>query len=188
MANWRSKFVFLSLLIFVGALNAHSSVSLKHSAGTLSAGGVFTFPVEWDPVHNASLFVNLTPEVGFFLSDNFELILKGRLTTLIHNARLELGIKESHWRWGLGLGFLYLFDVPWPVIPFLGFSAGYEMAAFALSTIGMDFDIPVGVLVPLNEHVALNFGITTRVSLVAQLKIFDKLRIEPGCFGITAFF
>lgn len=180
----------LSLLIigfFLALPLKADRIILKRSAGTMSAGGMVSFPIEWDPAHKTFFTLNLAPEFGIFLFDGFQLLLKPQLKTSFSSQWLALGA-ESRWRWGLGLGFEYLFEVHWPVVPFVGFNVNYEMAGANLSTARMGLEIPAGILLPLNENVALTFGLSAKVLLIAQLKILDKLRFEPGMLGVKVFF
>lgn len=154
----------------------------------MSAGGAFTFPIEWDPVRQASIAVNLSPEFGIFLFDGFELLFQTHLKSSIYHDRLRYGSRSSLLHWGVGSKILYQFKVEWPVIPFVGLGLSYEMAKFDITTAGMVIDVPAGILVPLNEHVALTVGVSSQVVLIGQLKIFDKIRFEPGCLGVKAYF
>lgn len=182
------SFIFVAWSLLLYPTTAHATIALKNSKGTMSGGGEFTFPIEWDPVRQASISMHLSPEFGIFLFEGFELLFQTHLKTSIFNDRLKFGTRGSLWHWGVGSKILYQFKVEWPVIPFVGFGLNYEMAKFDITTAGMVIDIPAGILVPLNEHVALTVGVSSQVVLIGQLKIFDKLRFEPGCLGIKAFF
>ncbi len=180
--------VFLILGILHVATPLSAEIVLKNSAGTMTASGQVTFPIEWDPVRQTTIIANISPQFGIFLFKGFELAFQARLKGNILNERLDYGGPSSSWYWGIGSSFIYQFDVDWPVIPYLGFGFSYEMAKSDITTANVMTDIPAGVLVPLNEYLALSFGISLQTSLVGQLKIFDKVRFEPGCFGLKAFF
>jgi len=181
-----------ALLIFVITYslttNAAPREELKLTKGTMSAGGVVSFPIEWDPVRKASFSFNLAPEFGIFLTDNFQLLARAHLRNSFFGDGLQLGARDALWHWGLGLGFEYMFNYNWPVIPFVGFGFDIGMSKLILASASAQVSLPIGILVPLNSHVALSFGISTRAHIVASLKVLERISFEPGCFGIRAFF
>lgn len=181
-----------ALLIFIIATSlttiASAREELNLSKGTMSAGGIISFPIEWDPVRKASFSLNLSPEFGIFLADNFQLLARAHLKTAFFGNGLKLGARDALWHWGLGLGGEYMFNYGWPVVPFVGFGFDMGMSKLIVTTATAQISLPVGILVPLNKHVALSFGVATRVSLIAQLKVLERVSFEPGCLGIRAFF
>jgi hypothetical protein len=158
------------------------------SKGTMSAGGSFSFPIDWDPVRKTTFSINCAPQFGYFVTDGLELRLNAQLKTPLLDEGIALGTRSSRWLWGFGMGLQYIFDMPWPVLPFVGFDLGFEMAKLYLMTWRANIDIPFGILLPLNKSIALSFGINTRIALIARLQLFDRLRIEPGCLGIKVVF
>lgn len=179
---------FITWLSAALTVNAHEYIKLEHSKGTMSAGGIFSFPIEWDPVRKTAFLFNLSPEFGIFLSNNFQLLTRAHLKSAFYTNGLQYGARDSLWHWGIGLGAKYFFPVKWPVIPFvaLGFDVGISKLNLTTTTGNIDF--PLGVLVPVNEVVAFSFGISTSVFLVARRKVLDRIRFEPGCLGVIAFF
>ena len=180
--------VFISVLVFATPSKAYSATALKQNKGTMSAGGFLTLPIEWDPVRGTSLLINFSPQFGISLFDGFELHANAILKSPILSQTSMFGDRSSQWFWGLGLGIKYSFDTSWPVIPYVGFDLNYSMAKLIATTASTSIELPIGIMVPLNRHVALTFGVKTSVMIVAQIKVFDKLRFEPGYLGINAYF
>jgi hypothetical protein len=181
-------FVLITSFSLAQPTMAAERIALRQTKGVMTAGGFLSFPLEWDPVRGASFLVNLAPEFGIFLLDGFLLHSRVILKTPLLSQSSLFGDRNSQWFWGFGLGIKYSFNTTWPVIPYIGFDLNYSMAKLIITTASASIDIPAGIMVPLNEHVALSFGLKTSVLLVAQLKVFDRIRFEPGYLGINVFF
>jgi len=181
-----------ALLIFTILYSLSTNVAareeLKLSKGTMSAGGVVSFPIEWDPVRKTSFSFNIAPEFGIFLTEGFQILARAHVKNSFNADGLQLGGRDDRFHWGLGLGAEYFFNYNWPVIPFVGLSFDIGMSKLILATANAQVSLPIGILVPLSSSVALSFGISTRAHLVASLKVLERLSFEPGCLGIRAFF
>ncbi|USN50753.1 MAG: hypothetical protein H6731_10940 [Myxococcales bacterium] len=186
----RIKLLLVPLLCCFSLCSWASDIrtKLNIAQGSLSLGGLVSIPIEWDPVRQTSLLLNIFPHFGIFVTDNIELLFEPHLKTPFFNYRLKFGEREALWHWGLGTKFHYYFSPDWSVIPVLGFGIKYEMAQSDITTAHMLIEIPFALLLPLNEHIALSFGMSTQISIVGQYKIFDGLRFEPGFFGVRAYF
>lgn len=180
----------LLIFSFVYSFTASAALreELKISKGTMSAGGTLSFPIEWDPVRKASFSFNIAPEFGIFLTKDFQLLARAHLKNSFFADGLKRGERDSCWQWGLGLGFEYLFNYNWPVIPFVGFGFDMGMSKLIVTTATAQLSLPVGILVPLSSSVALSFGISTRAQIVASLKVLERMIFEPGYLGVRAYF
>lgn len=171
----------------MGLIAPAAFASLDTPCGTMSFGGSISVPIEWDPARGATVSANFQPQMGLFLSENWELVTSLKVKTP-EFGKLVYGSRNQYWRWGFSAGANYLFTTQWPVRPFIGLAFGFEIANIAPSTANAAFDVPLGILVPLSDKVALQIGINTQIQLVGAPNVFHRLKIDTGYFGVRAFF
>jgi hypothetical protein len=160
---------------------------MKPAAGTWHVGGSATididtvFPSSGDSVSGFKLA--LQPSGGYFVADN--LMVAGEL-------RYEKGFGDlydlSDSTFGLGVGARYYLETG-SFISHFGALVGMSFTFPESGSTTKWFTIvaPVGVLVPMNAHVAVDLGL--RASYVVSLdNEGSKLSIPVGCLGIQAFF
>ncbi len=177
---------FASALALVVAL-APAADALQLTKGTMQLGGAATFDIDMTMPEvgdgETGFRLNVLPSVGYFLMDNLELVGTA----------------------GLGMGFGDLYD---PSSTLVGFGVGAKyympvsnMFMYFGAQVGMGFimpdqgdtlknlviSIPIGLLFPLNEHVAMDFGtmITYNMGMDDQ---GSSLNVPIGYLGVQAFF
>lgn len=161
---------------------------LQTTAGTMKLGGSGTFDIDMtipDQGDSKTGYkLNLTPSFGYFIIDN-----------------LEIGATL-----GVGVGFGDLYDNSSKLIGF-GVGANYYLAlsSFVLhfgAGIGMGFVIPdqgdtqksltinapIGLLMPFNEHVALDLGIQVTYIMSLEDGGNSYFTLPIGYLGVQAFF
>lgn len=166
---------------------------LQPFAGTLAAGGHLAFPMAVDRSGDFAMHLTLTPELGFFVADGWELVLQGSyaqgLVGLGQKVAMgtpaqplaDLADKEG----GFALGFRYLFDGGF-VLPYLGVLMGFFWPQDA-PAMQIRLGLPIGLLIPFNDYVALDLGMP--IAFVFPVDTgFDRFTITPGFLGIRAFF
>lgn len=163
--------------------------TLQLSQGTMELGGVAAFNADVympDQLDNQSGFViNLDPMAGYFLAQGLEVA-----------ARLGFGLylgemyENSSVQLGFSLGVRYFLAIEGTILPYAGAAIGMN---FVMPEDGdvqknMSVELPIGMMVPLNAHVALDLGL--RINYLVSLAEHggSKLNIPVGYLGIRAFF
>lgn len=186
------------LVASAGTAEAGRGSRLQTHAGVLTLGGSFTFSIDHvNPDGNADsrtgVLLTFAPSFGGFVVRN--LLLSGTLAIqtgfgdLYDNALPYSGGVET--TIGFGFELQYLFNYGSRVVPYLGFALG---PAFAVpggpgdTAVAMGFAFPGGILIALNEHVAVNVGIRLALEVgVTEVK-GTILRVPIGYLGVNAYF
>ncbi len=190
------KMTRIFFAICLGALVSTQAAAyddLDVSAGTMSLGGALSFPMNFPKGGAPEVRVGITPSFGyffvdgvdFFVSAKFERVLKASATNTFGGSPVDL---NNHW--GVGVGINYYIDLGSPAFPYLGANGD-----FAWNGDGTDITatVPLGVLVSLNEHVAIDFGIPVGIKFgvgkaLAANNGYAGISINPGYLGVKAFF
>lgn len=150
---------------------------LQPFAGTIELGGKLHFPMEISHQGDFAMAFQMTPALGFFVDDGWEIILRGTLhQPIVGEAAARAG--------GFGLGFAYLFDGGY-VLPYLGLLMDFFWPNDAAMQVHVE--TPVGMLVPFNDYVAADLGIAIKFIFPTDMG-FEKVTISPGFLGVRAFF
>ncbi len=148
-------------------------------AGTLQFGGVvsaqFDFGGGWDGWR-----FHASPEFGYFVIDHLA------LTTTI-GVTMPSSQAYSQWLVDAAFGFQYFFAAG-PVLPYVGVLAGTSIFTSrgddGSNWYFFDLNVPVGLLFPLNERVAVDVGLRNRFSFSP-----GRYEISPTlCLGVQSFF
>jgi hypothetical protein len=126
------------------------------------------------------LRLSVSPELGYFIVDDLALAAE-------IGVAMPTSSEAQNWIFDFGAGPKYFFDLG-RMVPYAGLLLG--MSVFTnRGDSGRDwyfFDVkvPVGILVPLNSHVALDVGARIRFSIGDS-----RHEIAPtGYAGVQAFF
>jgi outer membrane protein W len=166
----------IALLVSLG-VSARSVLSIQSS--TMSAGGTIQIPITLQKGQEAQVGLTIAPTLEYFLTRTFAL---GIAPSAIKQV-LTLG--QSPWFLGMGLTGTYYFDLRGALYPYLGVLAGVgyqtqqELMLFQLG-------FPIGILVALNNHVALKMGVP--IALNFSTKGFLGAELPIGYIGVQAFF
>ncbi|MBN2724642.1 MAG: outer membrane beta-barrel protein [Deltaproteobacteria bacterium] len=176
--------IFLAMAVFTSSANAMYPLEIRN--GTMMLGGEFSFtndkyiPDEGDTVSGNIL--TISPSFGYFLSSNFG--VTAGVNYMRHDGDAYTGYSDL---FGLKLGALFMQRLL-AVYLYVGVDAGYVrlMPAEGDADNGLILGGNVGLMLPLNPHVAL----TTSIKLIYSLNDSnsDQLSISFGYFGISAFF
>jgi hypothetical protein len=186
-----------ALLIAVQALAQEQPKGLLLKAGTFELGGQLALTIDhYDPDgfdSQTGYRVSLTPKFGYFVIDNLELNAEFTFATAFHD------LYEDSPKWiEFGLGARYLFSIG-GIHPYLGANFGMIFTLYPETEDTMDhtsknmlLSFPIGVLIALNDHVALDFGI--KIKCMIHIKDNDEdvgltvLSIPIGFLGVQGFF
>lgn len=173
------------LLLFAFLLvdqSGYAKASAQLTEGQFSLQGNLQIPFE---INRKVRLVTLdvSPEIGYFLWDNFQIHGGPRIKANLYHS----DEKSRPLIWGAELGVRYFADFGWSIRPFAGLSFGMLVNNASLVTLRWDFEAPVGVFWPVNEHVGLQFGIRARYT-GSTSNVFENFEVIPGYMGIMAFF
>ncbi len=157
--------VVVFVMMFASAVNAQDA-KLKLSEGTMSIAGSGGFAPGFD-IAEMTGFLTISPTVGYFVMDNLAVIVDADII-------YPMGFDGAELDYGIGAGAKYYHDLG-SVIAYGGALIGYADA--------LSFSVPLGVLFPLNEHVALDFGAELNYDTDAS-----QLTTPAGWMGVAAFF
>ncbi|MEM7494624.1 MAG: hypothetical protein AAF471_00450 [Myxococcota bacterium] len=139
-----------------------------------------------------AMHLTLTPELGFFVADGWELVLQGSYAQGLvgFGQKVAMGtpaqplVDLANKEGGFALGFRYLFDGGF-VLPYLGVLMGFFWPHDTMMQVRLG--LPMGLLVPFNDYVALDLGMPIAFVFPTDTG-FDRFTITPGFLGIRAFF
>jgi len=190
----KAVLVALALLIMAPAANAGE---LELTKGTMQLGGVATFDIDMnmpdkgDSVTGFAL--DVAPEFGYFIIDNLELFVGA-------NAGMGFGdmYENAAKTFGFGIGAKY-FMAFGPVIGYAGLGVGMGFVMTDDETIGevtiegtttkaLAIGVPLGVLYPFNEHVAMDLGTVISYNMSLEDGGASFLNVPIGYLGVQAFF
>jgi hypothetical protein len=190
----KAVLVALALLIMAPVANAQDLTLTK---GTMQLGGVATFdidmnmPEEGDSVTGFAL--NVAPGFGYFIMDNLELFAG-------LNAGMGFGdmYENAAKTFGFDLGAKY-FMCFGPVVGYAGLGVGMGFVMTDDQDVGgvtiegattknLVIGVPLGVLYPLNEHVAMDLGAVINYNMSLEDGGGAFLNVPIGYLGVQSFF
>lgn len=184
----------MAIVMFSGAAlstSARAGEALQTQRGTMMLGGQATFQInsqlnsEADDLNLHTL--TLAPSFGYFVLDN--LALTADLGFTAPFGDFPEGLDDKHLQ--LGAGLKYFIPTGGIVRPYLGLSAGVDIVlpeGMEDSVNTLLLSAPLGVLVSLNRHVAIDVG--ARVNMRTGFENMDSvsLSVPMGYLGVQAVF
>ena len=164
-----------------------SAGELQTTSGTMQLGGVTTFDIDMympeEGSNKTGYKIIATPSFGYFISDNLEL-----------NGSIQLGtfFGDLYDGFGTVLGFnvggRYLIDMD-SFYLHLGAQIGMliNMPDEGDNTKTLVIGVPIGLLFPLNQHVALDAGLRVNFNMGLDDQ-GNMLNVPIGYLGVQAFF
>jgi hypothetical protein len=194
------KRLLLAGLIVVMLSPAALAQDLQLNSGTMRLGGIATFsidmnmPDQGDSETGFSLI--LIPEVGYFVMDNLELV--GRLNLGMFFGDLyttEIGGEEysASTLVGFDVGAKYYIPMG-SIVPYAGLMVGMFFTIpdsdipDAETQKRFDLTVPLGILMPMNEHVAIDLGIMIAYKMGLEDGDGAVLNVPIGYLGVQGFF
>jgi hypothetical protein len=161
------------LLLSKGTMQVGGEIAFTHVSAFGDSGGT----------SSAFAFV-LSPTVGYFILDNVELLGQfsfGMAGDYDGNIPQKLV--------SFALGVRDVLDAGWVVNPFFGVLLGmsFSIPDQEDTTKSLDLQVPFGVLIPLNQHVAINLGIKFQYSRNLDTSV-NVIQLPIGYFGVEGFF
>ncbi|HUU03548.1 MAG TPA: hypothetical protein VM425_19085 [Myxococcota bacterium] len=161
---------------------------LQTTAGTMQLGGIGTFNIEMtmpdvgDSVTGYKL--NLAPNFGYFIIDNLEIS-----ATVLVGVGFGDKYDKAAKTLGFGLGANYYLAVSSFVLHFgAGIGMGFLIPDEGDTQKSLAITAPIGLLMPLNDHVALDLGIQVNYIMSLEDGGNSYFSLPIGYLGVQAFF
>lgn len=198
------KRLLLAGLIVVMLTPAALAEDLQLTAGTMSVGGVASFSIDMSMPDQEGLedetgfTLAIIPQFGYFVIDNLELVGRINLamwfgdlwTTDAGGQEIDIFPKQI----GFDLGAKYHIPLG-SFVAYAGLMIGMNFSIPDSDLEGeagetkkrLDLAVPLGILMPMNAHVALDLGIMVayKMGLDDQGSV---LNVPIGYLGIQGFF
>jgi len=173
---------------------------LQLTSGTMSLGGISTFsidmniPDEGDSETGFSLV--LIPEVGYFVADNLEVIGRLNLGMFFGDLYETEVMGETYGSptlVGFDVGAKYYIPMG-SIVPYAGLMVGMFFTIpdsdipDAETQKRFDLTVPLGILMPMNEHVAIDLGIMIAYKMGLEDGDGSILNVPIGYVGVQGFF
>ena len=195
------KRMLLAGLIVVMLSPAALAEDLQLTAGTMSLGGIGTFSMDMtmpDQGDGETGFsVILLPQMGYFVIDNLEVVGRLNLGMFFGDLYTTEGTPE------ISASTLVGFDVGAKYyIPLGSFVAYGGLMVGMLFTIPdsdlpapadevqkrFDLTVPLGILLPMNSHIAIDLGLAIAYKMSLEDGGTDTLNVPIGYLGVQGFF
>jgi len=156
--------------------------------GTFQLGGNISLGFTRDlERERTSFYYYLAPHIGVFLVDGLELKLN-----LSHQGSFDERSGSAD-NFGFGVGLRYIFDTGTVIYPHLGADVGLSFTGFANdpNAVATAVSVPLGILIALNRHVALDVGIAFSYRKQVGGRMSDHagyFHVPFGYWGVEAFF
>jgi hypothetical protein len=190
------KRLLLAGLIIAMLSPAALAQDLQLTKGTMQLGGVASFsidmqmPDEGDSTTGFSLI--LIPEAGYFVIDNLE--LAGRLNLGmffgdLYEVCVGTDCTAAPKLLGFDVGAKYYIPMG-SIVPYAGLMVGmfFNIPDEGDTTKRFDLTVPLGILMPLNEHVAIDLGLAVVYKMSLEDNGGSTLNVPIGYLGIQGFF
>lgn len=182
------SFLF-NTLIWAQADFAKTSDRLNHldlSRYRMNISGNLSLPMSYNRHHEFRLGLMFMPSYGIFLLDNFELRSSVSLRA-DYTFTQQKSEAPTPLFWDISSAAIYYFNTPWHVRPYVGAGLGVGLMNFNVLSIHALFDLPLGLLVELNENLGIDLGIPTRIRMSAR-SLADFISFPVGFIGLRYFF
>lgn len=178
------KSLFATLLLFS---NLSSAQSMELNAGLVSVGGHLLAQGVLDKNGNYRIDGEMAPELGVFVIDGLEAFARFRLSGPLH-VNASPNYEPAPLRYGASLGLRYFWDAGACFYPYTGLLLGADAVA-TLEQRYWSVEIPLGVMISLNESVGMTIGAAVRAEMTFYDTVAPSLLYFPfGIFGIKAIF
>jgi hypothetical protein len=182
------KFLMVGMILALAAPAFAQEGGLQTTKGTMQLGGMAGFVIHTEmPDQGDSqtgFRLDVMPNVGYFLADNLE--LQGALLfdmgfgDLYENDSKLLGFAVGA-RYFIPMG---SFDLYLGALIGMGFNIPKE----GDTTKALSINVPVGLAIPLNTHVALDLGTQITYNMSLEDGGGSSLEIPIGFLGVEGFF
>jgi hypothetical protein len=179
------KLTLIHLFIFLWAslINADS---LNLAACKINFAGSISFPIKITRHDEFYFGVKISPSFGIFIKDSLEQRVQFSLNANYIFSKQERVIKTPVF-WDISWATLYYFQTHSRFRPYIGGGVGVGFMDMNLHSINILFDMPVGVLIELNQSLALDIGIPLRIR-ASPRAFFDSVELPLGVIGLRYFF
>lgn len=174
MKTW--FFLFVAISFFTLNVSARSTLTL--SSGVMQAGGLIQLPITIPKEGKTMVGFLFAPSFDYFITKYFSLGIEPSISK--NNF-----VSDSPWSFNLSARGMFYLHLGGAIYPYIGTQAG---AGWFSDVSGAVFVLkfPVGILIPLNQWFALNFGVP--VELTFTNEGFKHATLPIGYLGASAFF
>lgn len=192
------KRLLLAGLIVVMLSPAALAEDLQLTSGTMTLGGVASFSIDMNmPDEGDSetgFTLGLIPQAGYFVIDNLEVV--GRINLAMFFGDLyetEVGGETYGLPKYIGFDLGAKYYIPMgSMVPYAGLMVGMTFMIpdqdDADTEKRFDLTVPLGVLMPLNAHVALDLGLMVVYKMSLEDGGGSTLNVPIGYLGVQGFF
>jgi hypothetical protein len=175
--------------LFATTAQAARGGRLQIHSRTMQLGGKLSLTVDTAIPEGGSgqsgFQLEVSPHFGVFVADGFELMFTTAIVVpfgdMYDNAPKNIGFF---------FGLRYVFDLGGPVLPYLGIAFGpdFVVPSRGSTQTFFGFNLPMGILIALNRHVAINIGVAPAFAFGIGDVRGTMIRIPMGFLGVDAFF
>lgn len=170
--------------------------SLKITSGTMELGGTIDFrtdvtiPSEEDSL--VGFVLNISPMAGYFVADGLELAAKVGFGFYFGEMYDSDEYDRNADSISFGVGARYFIDLERCIVPYVGAAFGMNFllpkgeAADVKKSLAVE--VPLGLMIALNEHIAIDLGIMATYIFSLEDEGGSTLSIPVGYMGVQAFF
>ena len=185
------RYVFI-VALFAVPLTAQAQSTMKFETGTMTVGGTIDLQNHSKDYPSGTndqtvKTVNVTPQVGFFLRPYLAVIgtlgYRGESGDIVER---DLYFVSGGVRFYQPLAFIHLYA---------GAEAGFHVTSYEAddeNTVDVGINFPLGVLIPLSRHVALDVGVRLtkiwRDNDHPTGENYNSFIVEFGYLGVQAYF
>lgn len=166
------------LFAFFLSLNLSAKARLAIGPGAMKAGGHIHMPITFPKGGHAIVGLDIAPSFDYFVSRGFSL----GISTSVGRVSLT---GDHPWKFSIFPRGIYHVEFGGLIYPYFGASAGVEWST-EIKGIAFLLAAPVGILIALNSHVAIDFGVPVQFIFSGDGYLGAKLPI--GYLGVQAFF
>lgn len=175
----KQNFFVLCLVTMLFSSTGFSKTSLAIGPGTMHLGGTVQMPIK-APKHGATYIgFKFTPSFDYFLTKGFAFGISPTV------QKESVTNQKAPWSFGVDVRGTYHFTLGGTVYPYLGASAGVIHQTKSDRTL-FQATIPLGILVALNNRVALDFGLPLQFSFSSNG--YEMFEMPIGYAGVRGFF
>jgi hypothetical protein len=191
--NYLSIIAATAIVLGGASANAQTPVpttsgGLQITGGTMQLGGGLAFridavmPDEGDTT--TGYVLGIEPSFGYFIIDGLEVV--GNVGVDLSFGDLYTDSDIPIW---FTVGARYVIDLGMIIYPYAGAQVGmrFDIPNEGDTTKWLLLDVPLGVMLALNEHVALDLGARVDVGIYLDDPGMTQLMVPIGYFGVEAF-
>lgn len=175
----RLHFIKIVLILFLFSLDLSAKTRLPLNHGMMKAGGHMTLPISIPKEGGTVVGLELAPEFDYFVAHGFAIGIRPTV------ERTSLTAENFPWTFSVAVLGTFFFDLGGAIYPYIGGGGGIGWKT-KIKGVAFQLTAPVGMLVALNNHVGIDFGVPLKFHFTGDGYYGASLPV--GYLGIQAFF